>query len=198
MKSDGVLVNGRQIAIGEYLRSEHGRNMVHQMWSKRSQTPTVVRDFELKDAQSAFRSIRDPFSTVLTHDYCHVTEHVPINKKPAQLFLSEAEYVVIGGLGRYLCFWMAENGALHLTIISRSAVKDEKTERDFAKLMNMGASILLLKADAYDRRALSQALAVVRNDRPNQGRDQSGHGPRRCSNGNHDGRRMGSGIARQG
>ena len=173
-KSDGVLVNGQQIDIYKYMHSEQGRNMVRDNWNRFNSMSPQVKAFELKDIRQAFESVQDPFSTVLIHytESNSRSNHVPIYQKPTRLFSAEGEYVLIGGLGglgRYICSWMVENGAMHLTIICRSGIKDQGIERAIEALKSAGASLRIIRADACDREALARSLTQVREERPIKG-----------------------------
>lgn len=172
MIQTGILVNGSQITIGKYLNSEHGRNTVRENESKRSQIPIYVQTLGLKDAREGFQSVQHPFSTALTHDHHNVKDHVPISKKPAQRFAADAEHVLIrglGGLGRYICFWIVDNGAIYLIMISRSGIKGQEVEQGIDTLRAVGASIRIIKADARDRDAVSQTFTMIRKERPIKG-----------------------------
>ena len=171
--SMGVFVNERQVKVAKYLESSRGKDMVRYYWRKSSQRAKRISTFELADVHGAFRSAYQPCSAVLLHQNARdVTDHVPIYTKPNRLFSADAEYIVIGGLGglgRYICSWMVEYGAKHITIFSRSSMKTPEAKETVAKLRASGASITVNKADACNASHVEEAFAHARGRRPIKG-----------------------------
>ena len=171
--SMGLLVSGKQVSIAKYLESSHGKETVRYHWKNSIQRSMNVKTFELGDMHKAIRSAHQPYSAVLLHQNApDVTDHVPLYTKPTPLFAADSEYIVIGGLGglgRYICSWMVEHGAKHLTILSRSGMKTSEAEETVAKLRASGASITVNKADACDPSQVEQAFSHAREKRPIKG-----------------------------
>ncbi len=171
--SMGLLVNEKQVKVAKYLESSRGKDMVRYYWRKSTQRAMKIKTFELGDVHEAFRSAHQPCSAVLLHQNApDVTDHVPIYTKPKRLFSKDGEYIVIGGLGglgRYICSWMVEYGAKHITILSRSGLKTSEAKETVAKLHASGASITVNKADACDPAQIEQAFSHARERRPIKG-----------------------------
>ena len=171
--STGLLLNGRQVEVAKYLESSRGKDKVGYHWKKSTQRTTKTKTFDLGDIQEAFQSAHQPCSAVLLHQNApHVRDHVPIYTEPTQLFSADGEYILIGGLGglgRYICSWMVQHGAKHITILSRSGVKTSEAKETVAKLRASGASITVNKADACDPSQVEQAFSQARENRPIKG-----------------------------
>lgn len=171
--SMGLLVNGKQVKIANYLESSRGKDMVRYHWRKSSQRAVEIKTFDLGDIDEAFRSAHQPYSAILLHQNAHdVTNHVPLYTKPDNLFSADAEYIVIGGLGglgRYICSWLVEYGAKHITVLSRSGMKTSEAKETVAKLRASGAVITVIKADACDASRVEEAFSHARERRPIKG-----------------------------
>lgn len=170
---EGILVNDRPIHLARYMKSVHGRATVQRVWQGLDDLRLQVDEYEIAEYKEAFTNAKQPCSTVLLHrNAANIVDHVPIYKKPAHLFMDHANYIVIGGLGglgRFICSWMIENGAKHITAISRSGA-DTLEVRDAMSAMNSsGSSIKCIKADACDRKAISEILSTLRSERPVKG-----------------------------
>ena len=168
-----LLLNGKQVEVARYLESSRGKDTVRYYWRKSTQRALNIKTFELGDIHEAFRSAHSPCSAVLLHQNApDVTDHVPLYTKPKRLFAADGEYIVIGGLGglgRYICSWMAEHGAKHITILSRSGMKTSEAKETVANLRASGASITVNKADACDASQVEQAFSQAREKRPIKG-----------------------------
>ena len=171
--SMGLLLNGKQVKVARYLESRRGEEMVRYHWRKSTQKAMNIKTFELGDLHEAFQSAHQPCSVVLLHQNASdVTDHVRLYTKPNHLFAPDGEYIVIGGLGglgRYICSWMVEHGAKHMTILSRSGMKTSEAQETVAKLRALGASITVNKADACDRSQVEQAFLQAREKRAIKG-----------------------------
>ncbi len=172
-KSTGLLVNGEQVDVARYLESGRNKDTVRYHWWKSAQRAMRIKKFELGDLYEAFRSAHQPCSAVLLHQNApDITNHIPIYTEPYRLFSAEGEYIVIGGLGglgRYICSWMAEYGAKHITILSRSGLKTSEAKETVAQLRASGASITVNKADACEPSQIEQAFSQAREKRPIKG-----------------------------
>ena len=169
----GICVNEKPIGLDIYLQATHGRAMVQRSWQELADLPLQMEEYEVKDYKEAFNNAKHPCSTVLVHrNVAKIADHVPIYKRAANMFTGNANYIVIGGLGglgRFICSWMVENGAKNITVISRSGAGTVEA-RDALSTMNAsGASIQCLKADACDRNAMSEILLKLRSKCPIKG-----------------------------
>ena len=170
---EGVRVNGRPIGLDTYLLSNHGRAMLQRSWQELVDLHMEVDEYEIKDYKEAFYNAKQPCSTVLLHrDAANIVGHVPIYKKALHKLSDNANYIVIGGLGglgRFICSWMVENGAKHIIVISRSGAGTLEARDTMSSMNASGASIQCIKSDACDRKAISEILSSLRRKRPIKG-----------------------------
>ena len=169
----GICVNDRPINLASYLQSHHGRAFVQRNWRGMVDLPLQTDEYDIADYKEAFNNAKLPFSTVLLHrKAAKAVDHVPIYKKAAGMFTDHANYVVIGGLGglgRFLCSWMIENGAKHITAISRSGAGTPEARNAVSAMNASSASVQCIKADACDRKAIAEILSKLRSEYPIKG-----------------------------
>ena len=166
----GILVNDRPIDLTNYLCSGYGRVTVQQTWQELTELPLEIDEYDITDYKEAFTNTKHPYSTVLRYrNASNILQHVPVYKKPASMFTSKASYVVVGGLGglgRFMCSWMIENGARRITIVSRSGAGTQDSRDAISAMKSSGASIQCIRADACDRKAISEIFCRLRNECP--------------------------------
>ena len=170
---ESILVNERPIDFASYIQSKHGRAMVQRSWQELADPLWQVDEYEIADYKEAFHTTKQPYATVLLHrNVAKIADHVPIYNQAAELFMDHVSYIVIGGLGglgRFICSWMIENGAKHITAISRSGAGTLEA-RDALSAMNAyGSFVQCIKADACDRKAISELISKLRSERPIKG-----------------------------
>ena len=170
-KLNGLLVNRVPIELDRYLRSGHGLQMTIRAWKETRGWISPMRLLDIADYQEAFlEEPTDPYSTVLIHSNLEKIENsVATYKKATQLFSSDGAYIIIGGLGglgRYVCSWMVENGAKRLIAISRNGINSSEAEETFTTINAADASLEVMKADACDRKAVEDTLNQVRQEGP--------------------------------
>ena len=174
--AEGVLVNGQPFDLHTYLQSIHGRKTVAQAWRFRHLLSCPLKTFELPNYAEAFdtpSSHAQPYSTAIHHGSDEQTvSHVPIYKKRTSLFTNTGHYILIGGLGglgRFICTWMVENGARSIVAISRSGLSSPEAHEMQASINSSGATLQVFKADACDRETMCSILAGLREKAPIQG-----------------------------
>ena len=169
----GILVNDRPIDLTNYLCSDYGRATVQQTWQELAELPLETDEYDITDYKEAFTNAKHPYSTVLRYrNASNILQHVPIYRKPASMFTSDARYVVVGGLGglgRFICSWMIENGARHITVVSRGGAGTQECSDAISAMKSSGASIQSIKADACDREAISEIFCKLRDECPIRG-----------------------------
>ena len=77
------------------------------------------------------------------------------------LFRSDASYVIVGGtggLGRYLSIWMAENGARHLVLVSRSGGDPDTVQDLVERLQSKGCQAVICACDMSTKRSVDEIL----------------------------------------
>lgn len=170
---EGIRVNDKPIQLASYLQSDYGRVMMQHHWRAFADLSLQIDEYEIADHKEAFDNARQPYSAVLLHRHAaRAVDHVPIYKKGPQIFTKDASYVMVGGLGglgRFICLWMVENGARHITAISRSGASSPEAKDAISAMNASGASIQCVKADACDRKAVSTIFSKLRVERPIRG-----------------------------
>ena len=170
---EGTCVNGKPVHLASYLQSERGRAMVQHHWVKVADLSLQFDEYEIADYKKAFIKAKQPYSAVLLHrNAAKIVDHVPIYKKAPHVFTNDANYVVIGGLGglgRFICSWMIENGARHITVVSRSGAGTPEARNAISAMNSSGGSIQCIKTDACDRKAISKIFSELRVERPIRG-----------------------------
>lgn len=82
---------------------------------------------------------------------------------------SNGTYIVVGGLGglgRRIVDWLAEQGAGNIVIFSRSAKVDEETQSFLDRLKTSGVTVRVDKCDVTSEDSLKQTLANIRDTLP--------------------------------
>ncbi|KAL4881183.1 hypothetical protein BJY04DRAFT_227866 [Aspergillus karnatakaensis] len=82
----------------------------------------------------------------------------PISRRT---FPKEATYLIVGGsggLGRAIIRWMAEHGAKHIILLSRSGASSGSVQAMLSNLRNRGVNITALACDASSESSLATAL----------------------------------------
>ena len=164
----GILVNDRSIDLTNFLCTDFGRVTVQQNWQELAELPLEFDEYDIADYKKAFTEAKQPYSTVLHHrNASNIRQHVPVYKKTATMLTSDARYIVVGGLGglgRFICSWMIENGAKHITVVSRSGASTQESRDAISAMESSGASIQCIKADACNRKAISEIFCGLRNE----------------------------------
>ncbi|MCJ1473023.1 hypothetical protein MMC13_001672 [Lambiella insularis] len=169
--SNGLQVNGTPVDVEKYLGSDRGIEKVTRLWRSRADPPEKVQSFDLANHVHAFQAAQiDPWAVALLHkNLDKATKSAVIYKKTTRLFSEDGAYIIIGGLGglgRYVCRWMVDNGAKRIVAISRSGVKSDEAKQTYEELNALDVSFEVLKADACDRKEMSEALATIRKTSP--------------------------------
>jgi len=170
-----LLVNGLPIDLEKYLKSNRGASLVTQVWNERQTFRTPLRSFHLADHQQAFEAAKTtPYTTVLLHSHPEkIPQTIATYHPPTTLFSNAGAYIIIGGLGglgRYICTWLATHGAKTLIAISRNGLSSPSAH-ETSTLINASpsSSLSVIKADACDRAAMHAALADIRKRHPIKG-----------------------------
>ena len=166
-QSGAICVDNKPISIRGYLESDHGSSAISQAWTTCRPYETNLNLHDLVNLKRAFEaSIKCPWSTVLVHSgRDRVASTVPVYRKPSSLFSSTGAYVIIGGLGglgRFVCAWMVENGAKTIYAISRRGLKSAEAQDAYTAINKSCASLEVLKADACDQKAMAETLTRIR------------------------------------
>ena len=164
---EGIRVNDKPLDLASYLHSDFGREKLQRSWQEMPDMSIEIDEYEMRNYEKAFINAKQPCSTVLLHrNAAEMVQHVPVYKKGMQMFTGGANYVVVGGLGglgRFICQWMIENGARQITVVSRSGAGTQEAKDAISDMSASGASIQCIKTDGCDRKAMSEILCKLRS-----------------------------------
>ncbi|KAL8799576.1 MAG: hypothetical protein Q9182_005787 [Xanthomendoza sp. 2 TL-2023] len=170
-----IMVNQTPVDILQYLATNPTslRSLWDDSWMDQ-QLSSRPKYFPLKHHKEAFESAatsNEP--VVLLHKDLDDMTHVPIYRRPKDLFPPSGAYIIIGGLGglgRYTCSWLVEHGAVSLYAISRSGISSSEAQELYDNLNSKdGIRLEVIKADACDRTAISSILSDIRRKTPIKG-----------------------------
>ncbi|KAI5862010.1 reducing type I polyketide synthase [Durotheca rogersii] len=128
-----------------------------------------MKVFSFTDIPAAFRLLRSGKHTgkLVISDGPDAKIEVPVRKAPRGLKLrDDVSYLIVGGL-RGLCSslatFLAQNGAKHIAVISRSGHDDARSQKVVEDIRALGSNIDLLRGDVSnleDVRAAFKATSV--------------------------------------
>ncbi|MEO0540609.1 MAG: SDR family NAD(P)-dependent oxidoreductase, partial [Cyanobacteria bacterium P01_A01_bin.105] len=124
-------------------------------------TPIPHQVFPITEAKQAFRHMQQAQ---------HVGKIV-LDLGPAPVKIhADATYLITGGtsgLGLETAAWLAEQGAQHLALLSRSPAKpDGQADGQIKKLRQQGVAVQWFQADVSNRTQLQTALAQINQSMP--------------------------------
>ena len=112
-----------------------------------------------------------PLSTILMHTESS-PRMVPVILQPAprrELFALHGAYIIVGGLGglgKRLCEWMAENGARNVYVLSRQGNHAKGFSELSQRLGFYECTLHGINGDARDTHFVNGALSHIRSKRP--------------------------------
>jgi hypothetical protein len=128
--------------------------------------------FQAADVEQAFRYLQQGNHIGKAVVKVH-RESVPVHPMtptmPSPRFDPHASYLLtggLGGLGRSVATWMVENGARHLTFLSRSAAS-EVHEPFFQELKGMSCSATAVAGEVQSERDVK--MAILASKKPIKG-----------------------------
>lgn len=137
--------------------------------------PLPYQEFDANDIVDAFRYMqqsRQIGKIVVTYRngiQCAHDAALPADN-PAELALSaEASYLVTGGLsgfGLRTAQWLADRGARHLALVSRSGPASEAAQQALAALQARGVAVHAAACDVTDAQALANLMQQLAADMP--------------------------------
>ncbi|KAJ5684494.1 uncharacterized protein N7477_000839 [Penicillium maclennaniae] len=90
-------------------------------------------------------------------------------KQNNKLFRSDASYILVGGLGgigRVIALWMADQGAKHLILINRSGLSRQPAQNTVSKIQGKGVTVTIHACDIADEAQVSQVFATISQNQP--------------------------------
>ncbi|KAI6783592.1 uncharacterized protein J7T54_005621 [Emericellopsis cladophorae] len=147
------------------------KSLAHKLFASRAVQPVKLTKFPISQIGEAFRLVQagkhtgKVLLTVEPEQKVQVVEPKPL---PVQLH-SDATYLVVGGLGglgRRIVDWMAEKGARHIVIFSRSAQVDSEAHSFLNKLESLGVTVRVDQCDVTLEDSLDRTLTNIRDTLP--------------------------------
>ncbi len=86
--------------------------------------------------------------------------------EPRIEFRKQASYLItggLGGLGRTVARWMVERGAGRIVLVGRSS-PDDAVQKELRQLRELGAEIVVARANVSDSEELARILSQTKND----------------------------------
>ncbi|KAI4198186.1 MAG: hypothetical protein LQ350_005422 [Teloschistes chrysophthalmus] len=163
-----LLADDKPIDVARYLCSNPPA--MRKVWDERQSLEPLI-EVPFKHFKDLFKSAaEDPEPRVLIHGDLEGVSHVPIYRKPSNIVSSKGAHIIIGGLGglgRYLCSWLVEQGARTIYAISRSGISSPEAQQ-MSDNLNSTPCIKFeaIKADACDRTSMSAILSTIRSQHP--------------------------------
>lgn len=84
-------------------------------------------------------------------------------------FRADRTYLISGGasgFGLAIACWMADHGAQHLILLSRSGPKNEADQEAIERMKSQGVRVLLHQVDITDRSAIDQIVESITGESP--------------------------------
>ncbi|KAK3352846.1 hypothetical protein B0T25DRAFT_580684 [Lasiosphaeria hispida] len=162
------------MALGEHKPMETHRIMkdiVRLVSKKEVNAVNPISIYPLSDVEKAFRLMqagKHMGKIVLSVDPGLKVPVLP--RSQAAKLRADASYMVVGGfggVGRSVCRWLAERGAKHLVVVSRSAGSEEKTRQLRAELEEFGrdTNITAISCDISNMAQLEASLNAYNRGR---------------------------------
>ncbi|MGI5347309.1 SDR family NAD(P)-dependent oxidoreductase [Streptomyces sp. CA-250714] len=128
--------------------------------------PLPCREFPADDIGAAFRAMTRPehHGKVVVR-MADEPVRVPAESIPGSPIRPDRTYLVtggLGGLGRTVARWLADNGARHLVLAGRHGVTSSAAARTVAELTDRGVRVRVHKTDVRDRDQMRSLLSRVR------------------------------------
>lgn len=83
---------------------------------------------------------------------------------PVARFAPDAQYIItggLGGLGRSIIRWMADRGARHIVVLSRSGINAPEAQTLVDDLASRGVSVQAIRCDVSMREQLADAFKLI-------------------------------------
>ncbi len=136
-----------------------------EKFEKKTYSPLPHSVFPITEAVEAFRYMaagKHIGKNVLSFE----GDNIPVGRmtEAGHLFRADASYLITGGAGGFgleLAKWMAEEGALHLVLMSRSGPPDEHALQDIETLRAKGINIIDARGDVTKPEDVNQVIVEI-------------------------------------
>ncbi|WP_312867388.1 SDR family NAD(P)-dependent oxidoreductase [Amycolatopsis pithecellobii] len=139
---------------------------VAELYAQNVIDPLPCKEFPADEIDEAFRLMARPeHHGKIVVRMAGEPVRVPAESIPGSPIRPDVTYVItggLGGLGRTVARWLADNGARHLALVGRHGVTSSAAAQDVAELTAQGVTVRVLKADVSDREQVRSVLSRVR------------------------------------
>jgi polyketide synthase 12 len=143
---------------------------VAELCEQKAIAPLPVAEWPAEDAAEAFRAMASPeHRGKIVLRVADEEVLVPASSMPEAPIRPDRTYVVtggLGGLGRTVARWLAEQGARHLVLVGRSGVTTLVAEQLVTDLTAEGAEVRVEEADVGDHAQVRALLSDIRAEMP--------------------------------
>ncbi|KAM3083977.1 hypothetical protein ACMFMG_001916 [Clarireedia jacksonii] len=128
----------------------------------------VYKNSEIEKAFRFMQSGKNSGKIVIDMDDMEKIPVVLMNR-PTYYFDANATYIItggLGGLGRSISHWMADRGARHLVLLSRSGAKTQEAQDLLAELEKKGVKVIAPACDIANAKILEATLQNLQQSMP--------------------------------
>ncbi|MEV7044742.1 SDR family NAD(P)-dependent oxidoreductase [Amycolatopsis sp. NPDC051061] len=129
-----------------------------------------ITEFPASEVAQAFRTMASAeHHGKIVVRMARETVPVPAASLPQTVIRPDVTYVItggLGGLGRAVARWLADNGARYLALVGRRGPASSAAVQDMAELTARGIKVRIQKADVSDHGQVHTALAKIRSYLP--------------------------------
>ncbi|SCV26211.1 polyketide synthase [Fusarium fujikuroi] len=146
------------------------KTMMQLLAEDKIQTPQQLPVYKISDIKDGFRKLQDDTieRAIVTAEQGDVVPQF-VQDRRLWTFDGDSSYLVAGGsggLGRAIIRWMADRGAKHLIIPSRSGATSEAAAQLVAELASRGVNIVAPKCDVSVREDVAVMLKECSHTMP--------------------------------
>ncbi|KAI1806439.1 hypothetical protein F4811DRAFT_510997 [Daldinia bambusicola] len=138
------------------------KNTIQLLDEDSIQQPQPLRIFEVNDIQQAFKELQEEeIGRVIIRPTPEEVVQQFIKEQRSWRFDENASYLIAGGsggVGRAITRWMADRGAKHLIIPSRSGAKSKAAAETVAELRARGVNVYAPRCDVSSEASLAYVL----------------------------------------
>lgn len=129
-------------------------------------TDTPLKIYESTEVVEAFRCMQmgQHMGKIVIRMPSSGTDLAVRHRVSTSKFRGDGAYLLVGGmggLGRSVSTWMAQNGAHHLVFLSRSAGNADRDGRFIDELQSQGCQVQTLRADVTDAQEVMEAIKRI-------------------------------------
>ncbi len=143
---------------------------VVQSFAEGTLHPLPHRVFPISKARSAFRYMAQAeYIGKVTISLQDSDEVVASSIEETVTFGSDGTYLITGGLGGFslaVAQWLIEHGVRHLVLMGRSGASSPAAKSAVKSLQELGAEVLVVKADVTQEQQVKNVLADIRQSMP--------------------------------